>query len=304
MIKISKIKVLSILLVVIVLLFSSSCTSCFNKYKEMPNGVTLNVSNKVKDYIVQESLPTLHFDYNGVRVMMESSGSACFFVSNDQYELSDKFGSHLKQYSKEQISVVSCIDQEYDEGKAMFDGKKLPLDQYDEFGNEQKYSKEYQLVITNLDGTRYSYQFRTFVSDAKRYYIFRYSSNMGISMEQPLMVIKGEDGKNKLVLLALPFETKYEVGPNNIKLEALLEKETYLDEKYYKFAYPDSIKDLADDERREKVMSWYSTYCNGSLNENNEFTFSYYGANFKVEFGISDAGNERNKEGFKITYLG
>lgn len=304
MIKISKIKVLSILLVVIILLFSSSCTSCFNKYEEMPNGVTLNVSNKVKDYIVQETLPSLHFDYNGVRVMMESSGSACFFVSNDQYELSDKFGSHLSQYSKEQISVVSCIDQEYDDGKAMFDGKKLPLDEYDEFGNEQKYSKEYQLVITNFDGTRYSYQFRTFVSDAKRYYIFRYSSNMGISMEQPLMVIKGEDGKNKLVLLALPFETKYEVGPNNIKLEALLEKETYLDEKYYKYAYPDSIKDLADDERREKVMSWYSTYCNGHLNENNEFTFSYYGANFKVEFGISDAGNERNKEGFKITYLG
>ena len=303
MIKISKIKVLSILLVVIVLLFSSSCTSCFNKYEEMPNGVTLNVSNKVKDYIVQESLPTLHFDYNGVRVMMESSGSACFFVSNDQYELSDKFESHLKQYSKEQISVVSCIDQEYDEGKAMFDGKKLPLDQYDEFGNEQKYSKEYQLVITNLDGTRYSYQFRTFVSDAKRYYIFRYSSNMGISMEQPLMVIKGEDGKNKLVLLALPFETKYEVGPTNIKLEALIEKDTYTDEKYRKFAYPNSIKDLSENERQAKVKQWYTTFCNGFEDEEGVFSFTYYGETFKVEFGVTDAGNERNKAGFKLVYV-
>ena len=118
------------------------------------------------------------------------------------------------------------------------------------------------------------------------------------------MVIKGEDNKNKLVLVALPFETKYEVGPNNIKLEALLEKDTYLDEKYYKYAYPDSIKDLADNERREKVMSWYETYCNGHLNENNEFIFEYYKATFKVEFGFTDAGNERNKDGFKITYLG
>ena len=25
---------------------------------------------------------------------------------------------------------------------------------------------------------------------------------------------------------------------------------------------------------------------------------------FKVEFGFTDAGNERNKDGFKITYLG
>lgn len=304
MIKISKIRLSILLLVVVLLLTASSCTSCINKYEEMPNGVTLNVSSEIKEYLVQENLPSLHFDYNGVRVMMESHGSACFFVSNDQYKLSDKFGEHLSKYSKEQIYVVSASDQEYDEGKAMFDGKKLTLDSVDEFGNEQKYSKEYQLVITDLDGTRYSYQFRTFVSESKRYYIYRYSSNMGISMEQPLMVVKGEDGKNKLALVALPYETKYEVGPNNIKLKALIEKETYLDEKYYKYAYPDSIKNLADNERREKVMSWYETYCNGHLNQNNEFIFEYYGASFKVEFGITDAGNERNKDGFKITYLG
>lgn len=304
MIKISKIRLSIIFLIFVLLLTSTSCTSCFNKYTEMPNGVTLNVSTEIKEHLVQTSLPSLHFDYDGVRVMMEAHGSACFFVSNNQYILSDKFAEHLSKYSKEQISIVSCVDQEYDEGKAIFDGKKLELDEKDEFGNEQKFSKEYQLVITNLDGTRYSYQFRTFVSEGKRYYIFRYSSNMGISMEQPLMVIKGDDNKNKLALVALPFETKYEVGPNNIKLEALLEKDTYLDEKYSKYAYPDSIKDLADNERREKVMSWYSIYCNGRLNENNEFIFEYYGVSFKVDFGITDAGNERNKDGFKITYLG
>ncbi len=304
MIKISKIR-LSILLLVVVLLFTStSCTSCFNKYEEMPNGVTLNVSSEIKDYLIQETLPSLHFDYNGVRVMMESHGSACFFVSNDQYVLSDKFGEHLSKYCKEQIYVVSELEQEYDEGKAIFDGKKLDLDNVDEFGNEQKYSKEYQLVIANSDGTRYSYQFRTFVSGGKRYFIFRYSSNMGISMEQPLMVLKGENNKNKLALVALPYETKYEVGPNNIKLEALLEKDTYLDEKYYKYAYPDSIKDLSDTARIEKIKDWYKTYCNGHLNENNEFVFEYYGVSFKVEFGITDCGNERNKEGFKLTYIG
>lgn len=304
MIKISKIRLSILLLVVVLLITSSSCTSCFNKYVEMPEGVTLQVSSEIKGYLVQESLPSLHFDYNGVRVMMEAHGSACFFVSNDQYVLSDKFGEHLSKYSKEQIYVVSEIDQEYDKEKAVFDGKKLTLDEKDEFGNEQKYSKEYQLVITDKDGTRYSYQFRTFVSESKRYYIYRYSSNMGISMEQPLMVIKGEDNKNKLVLVALPYETKYEIGPNNIKLEALTEKDTYLDEKYYKYAYPDSIKDLSDNERRTKVMDWYKTYCNGHLNDNNEFVFEYYGASFKVEFGITDCGNERNKDGFKLTYIG
>ena len=304
MIKISRIRIISLLLIFVLLLSTSSCTSCINQYVEMPEGVTLNVSNTIKEHLIQENLPSLHFDYNGVKVMMTSNGSACFFVSNDQYILSDKFGEHLSKYSKEQIYVVSCVDQEYDKGKAMFDGKKLPLDSTDEFGNPQEYSKEYQLVTTDVEGTRYSYQFRTFVSESKRYYIFRYSSNMGISMEQPLMVIKGENGKNKLALIALPYDTKYEVGPNNIKLEALIEKDTYVDEKYYKFAYPESIKDLSDSERREKVMSWYETYCNGSLDVNSNFVFEYYGVKFKVEFGFNDCGNERNKDGFKITYIG
>jgi hypothetical protein len=253
--------------------------------------------------MIQTTYPTLHFDYDGVRVMMESDGAACFFVSNDQYELSDKFASHIKQYSKDQIYVVSEYTQEYDNGKATFDRKKLELDEVDEFGNEQKFSKEYQLVITNFDGTRYSYQFRTFVSEGKRYYIYRYSSNIGISMEQPLMVVKDTSGKNKLLLLALPYDTKYEVGPNSISLESLLEKDTYLEDKYSKFAYPESIKNEAETVRRDLIKNWYITYCNGTETDNG-FEFSYYGAKFKLEFGITDAGNERNKEGFKITYLG
>lgn len=285
-----------------VLLCTTSCKSCFNKYEEMPNGVTLQISEKLKKHMIQTTYPTLHFDYNGVRVMMESDGAACFFVSNDQYELSDKFASHIKQYSKDQIYVVSEYTQEYDSGKATFDGEKLKLDDVDEFGNEQKFSKEYQLVITNFDGTRYSYQFRTFVSEGKRYYIYRYSSNIGISMEQPLMVVKDDSGANKLLLLALPYDTKYEVGPNTINLESLIEKETYLDEKYQKFAYPESIKNEAETVRRELIKSWYVKYCNGKDTENG-FIFEYYGAKFKLEFGITDAGNERNKDGFKLVYL-
>ena len=65
----------------LVLLCTTSCKSCFNKYEEMPNGITLTVSNKLKEHLLQSNLPTLHFDYNNVRVMIESDGAACFFVS-------------------------------------------------------------------------------------------------------------------------------------------------------------------------------------------------------------------------------
>ena len=50
MIKISKTRLLTILIVMFVLLCTTSCKSCFNKYEEMPNGITLTVSNKLKDY--------------------------------------------------------------------------------------------------------------------------------------------------------------------------------------------------------------------------------------------------------------
>ena len=72
---------------------------------------------------------------------------------------------------------------------------------------------------------------------------------------------------------------------------------------YSKFAYPESIKNEAETVRRDLIKNWYITYCNGTETETG-FEFSYYGAKFKLEFGITDAGNERNKDGFKIIYLG
>ena len=50
MIKISKIRLSIIFLIFVLLLTSTSCTSCFNKYTEMPNGVTLNVSSEIKEH--------------------------------------------------------------------------------------------------------------------------------------------------------------------------------------------------------------------------------------------------------------
>lgn len=299
MIKISKIKKILLLLIVSMVCFLSSCN---NKYTIMEEGVTLEVSKSAQKYFVNTSLPTLHFDYNGVKVMIESDGAACYFVQNDQYELSDKFSEHLKKYTKEQIYLVASVNQEYDEGSAKFGSDSLKLDELDEFGNEQKYSKEYQIVAVNNDGTRYSYQFRSFVSNSKRYFIYRFTSNMGISMEQPVMVIDGEK-ENKLVLVALPFDTKYEVSLTNIDQKSLIKKDNYTKERYQKFAYPDSIKDNAESVRQEMVKSWYTTYCNG-YTKDNEFFFEYYGAKFKVTFGIKDAGNEQNKEGFKLEYIG
>lgn len=300
MTKISK-KIKYFLILIICMLASLTSCSCSNEYEEMENGVTIRVSDNMQKHMLNTSLPTLHFDYNGVRIKEESSGAACFFVQNDQYKLSDKFAEHLKQYNKDQIFIISEEEQEYDDGKANFGKDKLDLDDFDEFGNKQKYSKEYQIVAVNNDGTRYSYQFRTFVSGGKRYFIFRYSSNMGISMEQSVQVIN--QNPNKLVLVALPFDTKYEVSLSSLEEEKLIDKDTYTDERYSKYAYPDYLSNYDDQTKQQMIKDWYKLYCNGR-DEGNDFVFDYYGVKFKVIFGITDAGVDRNKKGFQLVYMG
>ena len=293
------------LLLALILLFTTvSLSGCFtNKYDEMPNGLDITVSNYLKGHLLYEdTAPTLHFDYNGIRVMKEYDGAAYYFVSNDQYVLSDKFYEHIKQYKPEQICVVSKSEQKKDKGKAKFGKDKLVLDEKLEDGTEQKYSMEYMLVCCNDEGTRYSYQFRTFVSGGKRYFIYQYTNNIGVCLEQSLMVVK-KNGENKLVFTPLPYDTKYEVSGSTVKLDALINKETYLKDNYNKFAYPEYLKDYTDEEKAVKVQEWYETYCNGHF-EGDEFIITYLGAKFKVYFGVDKVKDDKFAKGFQLVYLG
>ncbi len=301
MIKISKNRLLLVALLLVVLLSLVSCGN--NDATTYENGIDITVSKGLKSsFINPEQLPVLHFDYNNVKAVEESDGAAYFFVKNDQYELSDKFAAHLSQYSTDQIIVISSSLQTYDKGSAKFGSDKLKLDDVLENGEKQEYSTEYQIVAVTSNGTRYSYQYRTFLSGGKRYYIYRYVSNMGISLEQSLMVVK-DGSDNKLLLLPLPFDTKYEVSGNALNKKSLLEKDTYLDEKYYKFAYPSYLDGKEESEKISLIKEWYQKYCNGKTDSYGRYVINYLESNFLVEFEIKDAGNTRDKEGFKLTYL-
>lgn len=279
-------------------------TSCGQENKIFEHGVDITISSDLIDsFTIQENLPKLHFDMENVSCLVEANGACVYFVKNDQYKLSDAFSSHLEQYSKENIYIIKEQAQEYDSKEANFGKDKLPLDSTYPDGTTQKYAMEYQIVATQNDGTRYSYQYRTFVSNGKRYYIFRYTSNIGINLEQSIMVVKDKEGKNSLLLLALPFDTKYEVSGSAISKKALLERDTYLDERYYKFAYPSYLDGYESAAKIRMIKEWYITHCNGKTLENGDFVFNYLGANFKIEFGITDASSQMNTEGFKITYL-
>ena len=80
-------------------------------------------------------------------------------------------------------------------------------------------------VIWDETGARFSFYYRTFVSGGKRYYTTPYTTNVTITMEVPLYVDR-DNNENKLYLLNLPYDTKYEVS-GNLDLDSLLKKDEY-----------------------------------------------------------------------------
>lgn len=304
MIKISKIKYICIFTLLFSLIFLSSC-KIKNDYKTYEDGLVLTINEDLQEYFLyKEAIPSLKFEMNNVNVSVGSNNSNYVLVENDFTVVSDAWGSHLSRYSTDNIVIISCVEQTSDKNKAKFGGVEKKLDDVDEFGNPQKYSKEVRLVAWEMDGTRYSYQFRTFVSEGKRYYAFCYATSLTMTIEQPLMVVKNNN-QNRLLLLPLPYDTKYEVSGSTLTIDSLINKNTYLDSKYYHFAYPSSLDNLLLEEKIERVRSWYETYCNGKI-ENDKFIIEYSGAKFSVEFNTTkqDPSTGKHNPGFALTYIG
>lgn len=302
--KIFRIKSICILLLFSSLLLLNSC-KIKNDYKTYEDGFIITINEDLQEYFLyKEQIPSLKFEMENVNVSVGSNNSNYVLVENEFTLVSDAWANHLSRYSEDQKLIISSVEQTSDKGKAKFGGVEKKLDDTDELGNPQKYSKEIRLVAWNSDGTRYSYQYRTFVSEGKRYYAFCYSASLTVTIEQPLMVVK-ENNQNKLLLLPLPFDTKYEVSGSTLTIDALINKSTYLDSKYYHFAYPSSLSTSSDEEKIEKVKKWYETYCNGQIVDD-EFQIEYAGGKFVVDFNTTKKDPSTGKEnfGFALTYIG
>ncbi len=266
-------------------------TSC-DKVVTHEGGVEITVPAVLKPYLVYEGeLPKMFFEYEGtVNVADFSVSNRMIFAKNDFYHFSDQFAKHMAKVDENSL-ITSSVNQEGDYKEARFGGDKLLIDTPDE------YSQEVMKVSWDETGTRYSYLYRTFVSDGKRYYVSTYANNVMMTMEMPLLV-SNKTGTNRIYLLSLPYDTKYEVS-GNLKIDSLVEKDTYLDENYYKFFYPAYMNRVANVATKiEMVKEWYIMYCNGK-EENGQFTFEYLGNKFAIDFTIKTS----DIDGFQIILL-
>ncbi len=293
----------SILMIVIFIsLFSlTSCNLLKNKYIVKENGVDITILEEYKEHmLVLEKMPVIHFDYPNVRIATNSTNALVTFVQNDPYQFSDAFSKHLAMYDAEQI-IETRVEERTEKGGAKFGKDYLPIDGGDK-------SLEKIIIATLDDGTRVSYTFRTFTSGGKVYYAYTYVENIKISLELPLMAVDN-NGKRKLVLLPLPYDTKYIVG-SNIELDSLLKKDIYLDnttEQYYHFNYPTYLKtkSLEKDYLISETTKWYEKHCN-LHQENGQNVIEYLGVKFSIDFNQTklNSATKIEEPAFQIKYMG
>ncbi len=262
-----------LVLVLAILLSSLILTSCDTTIAYQ-GGVTLTIPDDIASKLVYTGkLPEFHFEYDGeVNVADFSTKCKYLFAKNDFYKFSDEFGKNIEAYLENGINT-KVTDQQNDKGIAKFGKDSLPLDA------PQEYSKEIMRVVWDETGTRFSFYYRTFVSGGKRYYTTPYTTNVTITMEVPIYVDKGEK-ENKLYLLNLPYDTKYEVS-GNLELDALLEKSEYANAFYYQFEYPEFLTGYDEDQKIEEIKKWYERYCDG-IEVEDKFYFTYLGNKFEI----------------------
>ena len=107
-------------LIITLTLLLTSCGNLRNNFIEMPNGVDITVSEDFMPYMAnKDTLPVIHFDYNGVRISDMSTAARVIFVQNDQFELSEKFKNHLSQYTSDQIVITRSVEREEDKRRAL-----------------------------------------------------------------------------------------------------------------------------------------------------------------------------------------
>ncbi len=272
-----------VVFLIITLLMCLTLTSCDDTIA-YNGGVDVTIPDEIVEKLVYTGeIPVFHFSYDGdVNVADFSTKSKYLFAKNDFYKFSDAFQKNFEPHGGSTINT-KVTDQTLDDGSAKFGKESLPLDE------PQTYSKEIMSVIWDETGARFSFYYRTFVSGGKRYYTTPYTTNVTITMEVPLYVDR-DNNENKLYLLNLPYDTKYEVS-GNLDLDSLLKKDEYANEFYYKFEYPAYLTS----NKQEGVMDWYERYCEG-YTEDGKFYFTYLGNKFEVLFDV----DVKETKGFQI----
>ena len=278
-------------ILILILFLVIGLSGCFkNTYIEHDGSLTLTIRDEYAEEMPYEVIPSYTFTFAGIIKTNENvqQPNYTIFQGNDDFHLSEQLATLFEKY-KDKVDIVVVEEKESESER---------INRRDEAGNvtpeilvPDDGKRYYEVAYFKLEnGMKLTLDYRRFVSDGINYYVWRYESNISMTLYYPLMVIE-ELGKKEIVLLTLPNRIKFQVGPQ-LKIVNIMKDPDYLKPAKYTLSYLEDLDTTI--EKKQYVIDYYINECDGEWVED-KIHFTYLGVNFSVTL-LQDY--------FTLTYLG
>lgn len=266
-------KVLFILLFV----FSIILTGCSNKVVPNEEEVTLYLDENFTKYMKYEEVPSFTLSFSGTLNTIANVNKTFYtiFASNDDFKLSEIISNLFNKY-KDNIyfEVVEVKEESSTRINSKNDNGEIEPLTYSVDDNKVYYEVAY---INLENGLKVTFDYRRFMNNDKNYYVWRYESNIGMTINYPLMIIK-DNNEKEMVLITLPNRIKYKVGPQLVP-EKIIKDDSYLEDINYTFEYLSDIEKTK--EKQQYVIDYYIENHDGVF-ISDKLYFTYLGIKFAV----------------------
>jgi len=299
MIRIFKMKkVISICMLIISIFLLTSCGG--NKVTPNQGEIIFSFPEEYIEYLPYSEVPTYTFTFEGNlnTIVNATTSNKKVFGKNDDFVFSDILRDLFNKYEeKDRITYRVLRDQEAQETRM-----NILVEKDGEFFQEsQKLKVENDIIYEELafisleNGLTLSCEYRRFDSiideEFKTLITWKYTTPLNIVLQYPIILNLNENGEKEILLTPIPPNVIYHLGiSDRLLLSTILEKDTYLNEYYRSFYYPDynddprfNNDDFNLEANIELVKEYYIRDANGRM-DNDEFYFTYLDKDFKITF--------------------
>jgi len=273
-------------ILIIILLLVITLSGCFKNTNIEHNGsLTLSIRDEYAEQMHYDELPIFTFEFEGTIYTSDNTPQPYYviFRGNNDFHLSEQISKLFDKYADRMEVVVIETKESTTERLNNRDeeGEAIP-----EFLATDDGKRYYEVAFIELEnGMKLSLDYRRFVSGGKNYYVWRYESNISMTLYYPLMVVENF-GEKEIVLLTIPNRISYQVGPQ-LKIVNIMKDPDYLLDAKYTLSYElyspqeDAIDNRTTAEKQQYVIDYYINDCGGEF-VSEDIYFTYLGNNFSV----------------------
>jgi hypothetical protein len=261
-------------------------SGCFkNQNIEHVNSLTLTIRDEYAKQMHYDELPNFTFEFEGTIYTSDNTPQPYYviFRGNNDFHLSEQISKLFERYADRMEVVLIETKESTTERLNNRDEEGEAVPEFLETDDGKRY---YEVAFIELEnGMKLSLDYRRFVSGGKNYYVWRYESNISMTLYYPLMVVENF-GEKEIVLLTIPNRISYQVGPQ-LKIANIMKDPDYLLDGKYTLSYDlytpkeDVLDERTTAEKQQYVIDYYINNFSGEF-VGEDIYFSYLGNNFSV----------------------